>query len=893
MAGTAVANPASLRAVLRQPLQRLPQDDRDRDASESRRLDPQHVSRRPVVALALLCAGLLIASVGGFERVGPWIILAIAGPLIFAFGWVASRAAGVQVVSARRGRMATAGAAVAVVSLAVAWGVLRDHRIDANSISALVGPTEELWRLEGRVATAPVVKTPGCGGSMARYGFQSPITVFQLAVEQAIGHDGEGVPIHGRILVRLGGPEHRLAVGDRLRALGMASTFPPAMNPGDMDRARIARTQGLAGVFDVATLDNAELLETNAAADGWLWRLRRWQGALRARASGWIRQDLPRVGETRREALLASLLLGEREPGLDGLDDSFTRVGLAHLLAISGLHLAILAGTAMLFLRLFNLPPNVERVLVILLIVGYLAIVPAKIPVWRSGVMLLTFLLAGMTGRRVDAVNVWAVSGIVLLLWRPCELFAPGTQLSFGVVLALITLTRPMRLKLFGEARDEETISWPEIVVERGKTSVAANLMAWLVSTPLVAFHFGAICPLAAPASIVALPLSAVILGAGYLKAMTAALFPSVGVTLGPLLALCTDGLIVLVDHLDRMPLASIDVGHPGLIWTVLATAGVVWWIRATPAMGRWRGAKGMRLAATFVLAAWLLRHHAPRLPAWLRGGETARVVMLAVGDGSCYVVQAGGETVLFDAGSGSYAGIGDASIVPTLRRLAVLDVPTLIVSHADVDHFAAALEVMEAMKTRRLVVTSAMVGQARRDPLGPAAFLLAESERMGVQLIANDAGAAMVLGDEGGNDARLVWLHPPTGWNHGIDNEASSVIRLEVNGRRMLFTGDVQSAGLVRLMTELSPNELRADAMELPHHGSWSDLAVAFVAAVNPQVVLQSTGPSRLRADRWTQALAGRQRFVTAADGMTIVRIDPEGSIETTSYRDGMRLDD
>lgn len=827
------------------------------------------VSRRPVIALALLSLGLLAARGLMLESPWPWIALAIAA------------CAAVAVLHVRGGcppRLAAALLGAAIVSLGAAWAVIRDHRVSGSSLAAMVTADEHLWRLEGRITSEPTVKTPG-RGSLGAYGFQQPITVFRFEAVAAVDIDDRRVPLSGSALVRLNGPVHHWGVGDRLRVTGMFRAFPPAMNPGETDLSKIARAQGLAGLLDVASLDAAVELGPD---EHWVWHLRRWQSELRQRAAGWIRQDLPETDQTRRDALLAALMLGERGPGLDGLDKSFKRVGLAHLLAISGMHLAILVLTGLMVVRIFAWPPAIERLAIALLVCGYLAIVPASVPVWRAGLMALAFLGAGLFGRRLDYLNVWAISAIALLLWRPSELTAPGAQLSFGVVLAFITLTPHLRRKMFGEPRDPELLSPADDLLEQGKTIVAATLLAWLVSTPLVAHHFGVICPLAPLATLPAMALTHVALAAGYLKALTAVVFPSVGVLLAPVLAIATDGLIGLVDRVDRLPLSSVPVGHPGALWTVAATGAVVWWMRSpgpsafAPA---WR--RSAPIAAAITLFAWLLR---PYVPAWIDPTpQRSRLIMLAVGNGSCYIIESGGEAVMFDAGSGNHLGIGETTIVPALRRLGILDVPTLALSHGDVDHFAAAVELMTELRTRRLLITSDMKRQAQDDPLGPMALVVSEAQRLGVQVVVADAGHEARLGA-----ATWRWLHPTPDAAYRTSNEASMVIRVDLGSHRILLTGDAQGAGLVDLMQREAPEALRATILELPHHGSWSEIAAEFVRIVDPHIVLQSTAGARLIGDRWESELARRQRYVTAVHGATIIDLRADGSTRFRTHRPG-----
>ena len=109
-------------------------------------------------------------------------------------------------------------------------------------------------------------------------------------------------------------------------------------------------------------------------------------------------------------------------------------------------------------------------------------------------------------------------------------------------------------------------------------------------------------------------------------------------------------------------------------------------------------------------------------------------------------------------------------------------------------------------------------------------------------------------------------------------------VIRIEAAGRRVLLCGDTQRRAMEALLQ--GGVDLGADVMELPHHGSHHELAETFVSTVDPQVVLQSTGWSRWRRDRWADVLTGATRLVTARDGACWVEIDDGGAISLGRFR-------
>src|SRR5438045_412717 len=191
------------------------------------------------------------------------------------------------------------------------------------------------------------------------------------------------------------------------------------------------------------------------------------------------------------------MLIGEREPGLDGVETAFRRLGLLHLVAISGFNLAIVAGLVLFFLRLGPDRGRLEPVIVAVLILLYMLVVPGESPILRSGLMVLAFLAAEASGRRYDRLTLLGWIAVALVLYRPLDLFNLGFQLSFGIVAVLLWLGDHFHRRLFGieikgliRQRPGGTRAiasrW---LADRGKIALSASLLAWAAAAPIIVYH--------------------------------------------------------------------------------------------------------------------------------------------------------------------------------------------------------------------------------------------------------------------------------------------------------------------------------------------------------------------------------------------------------------------
>ncbi|MBT8486415.1 MAG: ComEC/Rec2 family competence protein, partial [Phycisphaerae bacterium] len=571
-----------------------------------------------------------------------------------------------------------------------------------------------------------------------------------------------------------------------------------------------------------------------------------------------------------RAHLLEALLLGRRTRDAAATDDRFRRIGLAHLLAISGMHLGIVVAMVLGLSRLAGGGPRLEGLVILLAVGGYLFLVETRLPVVRAGVMAACFGLGRLLGRRGRLDGIVAFGGVALLAARPDDLFRAGFQLSFAVVFGLVYLTPTVRRRWFGPPRRD--LAGPVAMLrERSRDAIAAAVVAWVVATPIIMYHFGILSPLTVPLSLIALPFVTAVLGLGYAAMLLDPLLPSVAATLEPVLRGVTDMLLTIAQIADATPGASVNVIPPPAVWTIGMGVWTWVWGRTPNASSRRR-----RRVVTVTGAMLVAGYATVGVPHPWR--PALRLDMLAVSDGSSILLGCGRERLLFDAGSMSHPDAGRTRIVPALRRLGVRRLNAIAVSHPDLDHYSAVLEVVDAFPVDAVLLTPAFRRHARRDTSGPEAFLLAALRRRGCPTETIVAGDARRLGG-----ATLRWRHPDRDDVFDADNDGSMVVDIDVAGRRVLLTGDLDRDGIATLLSRHP--FLRADVVELPHHGSAGPAVTRLIEHVDPRYLLQSTGPRRLRKDAIADAVAGRTRLVTARDGASTVIIDSRGRIRVRTH--------
>lgn len=769
----------------------------------------------------------------------------------------------------RKRAMGVASLFTSLVLLSGAWTGWRIGHAPDDSLARVLDHEPALLELEGMVLEEPRVSMGGSGVLAASARYAPPSVRFLLRAELSRDRAGGWSEVTGSLYASVTGTESiGVHAGDRVRVLGMASALRASGNPGAHDPVPGARQRGIVGSIRI---DGPELVEIASPASGLDGALDR----VRARTIDRIDEAGERSGNPSASALLGALLLGERSgPALKPLEDAFTRTGVGHFLAISGLHVGMVLVGVSYLVRTTGDRPRLETALVIVAAVLLLVFIPARPPVLRAVLIALALILTQSTGRAYDRLSVLALVAAVLLIFRPVDLFNPGFQLTFLVVAALIVCTPSLRTWMFGERPGRDEIHGWSHAWHWLKDASAVSLCASAISTPLIALHFGVFSPLAAPLSVLLMPLVALILGAGYLALVVGSIVPAFLDQLIELSLLPAIWLSESVRFFDALPGMAFYL--PSVSWpmAIALIVVLVWWMfpSYTSERPRW-------IASVIVVLPLLW---STLVGLGLPRSQTLRLDMLDVGDGTSILLRNGRESVLYDCGS-RWLGIGEREIPRAVRALGSGRIDTVIVSHADIDHFSGLIDAARPLGVRRVIVPRHLPEQAEAHPDGAAALLLRRLQSMGIRVEVASRGDRIPLGD-----LDIEVLHPDSADRFNNDNDGSLVLRVRAGSQEdspvVLLLGDIERDAMMLL--ESREPELRAEIIEVPHHGSARSFAYPFVEAIDPSYLLQSTGPSRLLDERWDIIREGRQWFTTASDGAITIIVDRDGSIRSSTHR-------
>lgn len=594
---------------------------------------------------------------------------------------------------------------------------------------------------------------------------------------------------------------------------------------------------------------------------------------LREPSAAWLRGDASPVAPTPlerwRNGAGASIdsLFGDQAPvvralliadthALPGeLRDRYARSGLVHLLSISGLHVAIIAGAVVLGLQLFRVRPGPARWLAVVLTGLYIVAIGAPPPALRSGAMLAAGALARALQRPVSPWATLALGAFAPLILDPRTVLDLGYQLSVTGFAALTAASLWARQAIPGELRG---------IRRKVLTDLMVSTAATLASAPLVAWHFARISIVAPITNLLAAPVVAVMQPALFLAMVLAPTGEPARVAAG--------GAGVLVRALDAIALAGSDVPGGSLIVApsfpvaVLAGLGVLCAI-ACVAARRNRARWGVATAGALAGMIWW-----PLAPA---GSGRMEVHVIDVGQGDAVAVRTPrGRWLLVDAGGGRGAGdAGRRIVAPYLRRYGG-DVALFVMTHPHDDHVGGAASVISVLKPAE-VRDAAFAGTT---PSYRAALVAARDRGVRWQRI-HPGDSVEVDG------VVATFLAPDSAWTASLTdpNLASAVVRVRYGRIRVLLTGDAEAPEEEWLLAH-ARESLAADVLKVAHHGSATSSTTAFLEAVRPHVALISVGASnryRHPSPAVLDSLAARRIRVARTDrhGTVVLRTDAGGT--------------
>jgi len=683
---------------------------------------------------------------------------------------------------------------------------------------------------------------------------QKKLKTSQFAVRVAeIDTGGVASSVEGDLLVYLrrdGASDSvafALAPGNKIEIFGRIEAPRGRRNPGDFDFQRYLLLKEISGVVYVQDAHSLSLISSRGTS----WRVGTLIAGIRSRMASAIDETVGGV----EASFLRGILLGDRSDIPSEVKTSFINSGVVHVLAVSGLHVGMVALIFMSVFTLLRLPKPWTTLLTIAALLFYMLLTGSAPSVVRATIMATIILLAPVLQRKSDVFNSLAFAALVIFFFDAKQLFAPGFQLSFAAVGSILYFY-PKVASL--SAHLPQWLGTNKLFDTLWKL-FSVSFAAQVGTFPFTVEYFGKASIISFVANLVVIPAVGIGLAIGFVISFFSLLSSWLASIYGAAEQLLLN--LILRNFSGNLSFAYLTVPSLGLLGFLIFYVAVAFLfnLRAT-------GIRKRMIIALLVLGDIAI------LPGIFGDTPKVRVTVVDVGQGDATLVQfPSGKTLLIDAGPKTFTyDAGERILVPFLQRT-VRKLDGLLVTHPHSDHLGGVESVLRSIPVD-------MVFDAGQEAKSSIYRSYQHTLRkLGIPHVRLRAGDTINLFDE----ARVFVLHPTSRFVqrdslHFVRdfNNGSVVLKILFGKVGLLFTGDAEEPSETQML-HVYNGFLKSDFIKVGHHGSITSSGEQFIEAVRPQYAAISVGALN-KFDHPSKEVIERYR----TSGTTVSRTDEQGAL-------------
>ncbi len=591
---------------------------------------------------------------------------------------------------------------------------------------------------------------------------------------------------------------------------------------------------------------------------------------IRQKTAAFITETL---GENPTSAVMKALVVGDRDGIDDKLRNDFNRSGMGHLLAISGLHVGIVATVFFILFSVLLSRVSVflwngwvrkaAALLTLFPVVTYGLLAGMSPSTQRAVIMVSVFLMTFLIGRKHDSINTLAVAALIILIIYPPALFSVSFQLSFSAVLAILSGFSSLTLsKKTGDIKNRMIMIFSGFFL--------SSLFAILGTFPLAMYYFNQISLVGLPVNFIVVPMVGFLvvplgLISGFILPVSQILAGLGFEISGAVLSFSLE----IIHYISELKFSAVKTITPSLTELILYYGMFLLVLH-------WRlcSKKKLLLVSTAIflitcvdIAYWRFdRFNIDKL----------QITFIDVGQGNAALLEFPcGYIMMIDGGGfsdNSVFDVGERIVAPLLWRKKIKTVNTLVLTHPDADHLNGLLYIAENFN-----VNSVWTNHQSVDTMGYTRFMEIIRQK-NIDCPSLDS----ILGVHQINGVSVNVMYPSLNYRNRAEREEtdntnnnSLVMKVQTGSISVLFTGDIMAPAEAELC-QIRGHALKSTVLVAPHHGSRTSSTLKFLARVNPNAVVISAGWQNrfgMPADQVLQRYRKRK--------CQIFRTDVNGAIE------------
>lgn len=672
-------------------------------------------------------------------------------------------------------------------------------------------------------------------------------------------------------------------IGSIIKVSGTIRTFDKATNQGQFDTYSYYKTLHIS-----CNLKDVDVLEESAQyskTKEFLWKCR-WK------AGNKLDRMLPDV----YASLLKTMILGDRKSLDSEMKDLYQRNGLAHILAISGLHVSLLGLSIYKIFRKMYVPIPIATFLSSMILIFYGMMTGFSVSSLRAIIMFAISMIGIISKRTYDMLTAAALTAAIVCISEPLYLINSAFLFSFSCILGICVIFPAISESDFSKKKSlylKKILTGPSI---------------FLATLPCQLWFYYQIPLYSIFLNLLILPFMSTLMGAGVLVI----LLPGKPASLP---AMIVSGLLLLVEKViwlfEHIPGHLITMGRPDSWQIILYLVALFVMV-----LLRKKAAFSTRLLLVLLGICILIPRFRPKL----------QVDFLDVGQGDCiYVCSEGKYRYLIDGGSSSVKQVGQYRILPFLKYQGASQIDAVFVTHPDADHMNGILELLESFEEQgigleRVVLPAVLKNEFENFCADNTcdnrnlSKLFQLSKDNEIEILFIEAGMKVERGN-----LKITCLNPDERKSFSNENAYSTVLLLEYEGFSCLLTGDVEGEGELQMMerykkyfqldseysednqesyqedTKLDTNRQfyqedakldtnRLTLLKVAHHGSANSTGDVFLDIVQPQYAIISCGKKNRYGHPHKDTMERLSKYIT---DMNVLRTDEFGQI-TVKIKNG-----
>lgn len=651
--------------------------------------------------------------------------------------------------------------------------------------------------------------------------------------------------------------------GDYICMSGTVSVPDSATNPGTFDQYIYLRNKGYYLCISNGTIESGN--HRPYSIEGFLY-------GIKNRCTKIIDNSF----DSESAGIVKAMLVADKSTLDKNIKKLYSENGIAHIMAISGVHVAIIGMTLYGFLRKLRIGRLISGTFSIAIIILYGIMTGMSSSTERAVIMLILSIAAEYFGRKTDAPTSMGFAMIIMVLGNPYVILDAGFQLSFAAITG-VTVVAPQLRKLLGvfkrfiKAADEKKKQKHKKIMSLRKMiiklidALVVGIASFITTTPVIIYYYYQFPPYSIFINLIVIPLVSLIVGGSILVVLTGLFFTGAAVVMTYPVRLILFGYKYLCIFASGLPGASVLVGHIsiGMVFVYYLSVVLIFAILRMIRIGKTER-EGPILY--LMLAAVLFLTVVYEVYSY---DKSLKIVYMDVGQGDGVLLRTSGHGgILIDGGSSSNKRVGEYVMVPVLKYYGVSEVEYAFVSHGDVDHVSGLEYLLNEEQSGVHVVNLVLPEYGDQDALQE---LKSEATANNVNIIYMKPGDNITYNHQHAETINIECLYPDEEAGQGVldTNNLSMILKTTITwdvreadienlnkssdsdaSLSLLFVGDVGIAAEKRLIELYGKNSLgeisdsiACDILKVGHHGSRNSSGSDFLKRVSAMYGIISCG--------------------------------------------------